>query len=233
MLPLPSVPPTPTPEKVSIILAEDHGVVLEGMRLLLMRSMKYEVLGQAMDGEELIALVNYCHPRIVVLDTALPGVGSAELIHEIKGDSERAGVIMLTMRGEFSAMRQLLAMGADAYVMKDSLFQDLEIAIDQVAMGGFFLSAGLEAVLRVPRGQGIFRRFPNGGVSFPLSFREIEVLRLLSQGCGPETISQRLGLNLRGVNGYRQRIARKTGLNDAQELLEFALSLKQVFDLEA
>jgi DNA-binding NarL/FixJ family response regulator len=210
-----------------VILADEHGVVLEGMRLLLTRSMKYEIAGMAASGEEAVAMACYLKPKVVVLDAMLPGLDGAEVIARIKAEDENIGVVAVSVRGDGVSMCAILSAGADAYVLKESLFQELEIAIDQVAQGGFFLGAGLDARSRGIGAPGSVRRPPAGPCAFPLSFRELDVLDLILQGYDRETITRRLGLDRHGVNAYLKRIERKTGIKNAAELLGFAMSLRE------
>lgn len=208
--------------KIRVLLADDHGVLRAGLRALLSQQPDMEVVGEAADGLEAVALAERLKPDVVVMDITMPGTGGLEATRRIRERDLPSRVLILTVHAEEQYLLSVLRAGASGYVLKSAADQDLIDAIRTVHRGEAFLYPAAAKVLledylsRVREGS---ERDRLGG----LSEREREVLQLTAEGFTSQEIAERLYLSPKTVDTYRQRIMEKLNLHHRSELIRYAL----------
>src|SRR3954464_11834841 len=176
---------------VNVVIADDHGVVRGGLRLLLHQQEDFHVIGEAEDVPGALRLCELRRPDVLVLDLNMPGPSSIEAIPEIRRRWPETHVVVLTMQDDPSYARAALQAGADGYVLKESAESELVDAVRPVSRGDTYLNPGLGA--RVARAPAEPAR-PDD-----LTDRELEVLRLIALGHTNGEIGSQLYLSVRTV----------------------------------
>lgn len=198
-----------------VALADDHPIVLAGMRALLQQAPEIVLVGEATSGPEALRLVGGSRPDIAVIDISLPGLGGVELAQRLALDCPGVRVLVLTVHEDRAYVQQMLQAGARGYVLKRSAAEELVRAIRAVAAGGVFLDpavAGKALSGENERGAG-----PNGDAA--LSQREEAVLRSVARGLTNKEIAARLGISVKTVETYRARAAEKLGLRSRADIV--------------
>jgi two-component system response regulator NreC len=200
---------------INVLLADDHGVVRAGLRLLLQQQEGVHVVGEADDVPSALRLVESRRPDVLVLDLNMPGPSSIEAIPQIRERYPSTRVVVLTMQDDPSYARAALQAGADGYVLKESAEADLVHAVQTVAQGGTYLNPTVGAKLARMEAE-------RPGRPGDLSERELEVLRLIALGHTNGEIGQQLFLSVRTVETHRAHIQQKIGRTTRAELVRYA-----------
>jgi two-component system, NarL family, response regulator NreC len=206
---------------IRILLADDHNVLRDGLRLLLERQ-GFEVVGEAADGREAVSLAEECRPDVAIIDIAMPGLNGIEATRRILESSERTGVVILSMHHDESYILRALNAGARAYLLKDSLKADLISAIRAVAQGHSYFSPKVSRLLQ----EDFFREMADKQKedSFELlTGREREILQLVAEGKGNKEIAALLNLSPYTVDTHRSNILHKLSLHTVPELILYAI----------
>jgi two-component system, NarL family, response regulator NreC len=201
-------------KKARIVLADDHAVIREGLRLLLEQDARLEVVAEAADADSALRYVRGHRPDVLVLDLNMPGRDSLEVIPEVL-DAE-ARVVVLTMQQEPSFARAALRAGAAAYVLKDAAHTSLLDAIEAALAGGTYVDPSIGARLATEPEEEA--GWPDG-----LTEREVEVLRLLALGHTNAEVAGDLGISPRTVETHRSHIQQKTDRGARSGLVRYAL----------
>jgi two-component system, NarL family, response regulator NreC len=209
----------PQGSRVTIVLADDHQVVREGLRLLLEAEEGFEVLDEAGDVETTLRKVLAYRPRVLVLDLNMPGTSSLEAIPQVIEMSPRTGIVILTMQDNPAMARDALRAGALGYVLKEASHTELVQAVRLAAAGRTYLNPGLGARLAAASSA------PAGPPDF-LSKREVDVLELIAVGHTNAEIAEKLYLSVRTVESHRARVQLKTGCGTRAELVAYARAYK-------
>lgn len=209
------------PQVITIVLADDHGIVRAGLKALLERQPGMRVLGEAADGPEAVRAVRELRPTVLVTDLSMPG-GGLETIREISSLGLPTRVLVLTVHAEERYLLPVLEAGGSGYVRKSSAHTDLIDAIRTVARGEVFLDpAATKTLLR-----GYLGRVRTGeelDFGEVLSEREREVVRLTAEGYTALQAADILSLSPKTVETYRHRAMQKLGLTNRAELVRYAL----------
>ena len=213
---------TPQGRRISVLLVDDHAVVREGYRRLLERDESLLVVGEAATAAEALRRDEELKPDVVVLDIALPGVSGIETLRRILAHRPGARVLMFSMYQDGIYASRAIEAGACGYLSKASAPDLLIEAVRAAAQGRRYLSPDVEQVLaRSAAAQG-----PAGA----LSARELEVLRMLSQGYSVEKIGERLGLSPKTAANHQSSIKQKLGADSALQLILIAQQLGLISD---
>jgi two-component system, NarL family, invasion response regulator UvrY len=202
-------------ERISVLLVDDHAVVREGYRRLLERDENLAVVGEAATAAEAIRLDTDLRPDVVVLDIALPGVSGIEILRRIIAHRPDACVLMFSMYDDGIYARHAIDAGARGYLSKASAPDLLVQAVRAVAGGGHYLSPDIEMAMNK-------QSSATNELAGTLSTRELEVLRMLSQGYGVEEIGERLGLSAKTAANHQSSIKQKLGATSALQLMLIA-----------
>jgi DNA-binding NarL/FixJ family response regulator len=204
----------------SVLVADDHGIVREGLRRLLDAEEDLTVCGEARDGREVLEQVERCRPDCVVLDITMPRLGGLETLERIRGKHPRTKVVLLSMHADAPFIQSAVSLGADGYVLKNGRAGEVVSAVHAVLAGGSYFSPPVarEIVeqLREPRSAG----------SEPytlLSSREREVLLLIAEGLSAKEVARELDISTKTVEAHRTSLMRKVGVRKATELVRYAV----------
>jgi len=205
----------------TIVLADDHNVVRQGLRALLETEPDFRIVGEAGDGPEAVHLVERLQPDVLVLDLMLPGLSGLEVTRLVRQGSSQTRVLILSMYADEAYVLRALKNGAAGYVLKDSSAADLVQAVREVAGGRRYLSPPLSerAIERyAQRAEGVTED------SYELlTTREREVLHLAAEGHTSAEIAARLGISPRTAETHRANLMRKLGLESQTDLVRYAL----------
>jgi NarL family two-component system response regulator LiaR len=203
-------------EVIRIVLADDHALVREGIREVLVRHDDLQVVGEAADGEEAVALVADLCPDVALVDIAMPRLNGIEVTRRIKSLSPTTSVLVLTAYDDDQYVFALLEAGAAGYLLKSVRGRELAEAVRSVHAG--------EAVLHPAIARKVLNRFVASGdapvdrnLTDPLTEREMEVLRLAAKGKSNKSIAQELGLSVRTVQGHLGQIFAKLNVASRTE----------------
>jgi DNA-binding NarL/FixJ family response regulator len=206
---------------VTIILAEDHAVVRQGLRLLLEVQDDFHVVAEAADGYEAVTQVNSWHPDVLVVDLMLPGLSGLEVTRQVHQQEPDTHIIILSMYSDESYVLEALKNGAAGYVLKGSPTECLLRAIREVVAGHHYLSPPLSEYAIAA-----YLRQAQAAALDPyetLTTREREVLQLAAQGRTSGDIAAQLFISPRTVESHRANLMRKLGLRNQTDLVRFAL----------
>ncbi len=202
-------------EPITVVLADDHEIVRDGIRLVLEAEDDIEVVAEASDAEEAARRTLGHKPSVLVLDLSMPGTPSLEMIPRIAEATPGTRIVVLTMQKEPAFAREALRSGASGYVIKHSAAAELVQAIRAVVGGETYINPEL--------GARIAAEPPPHGPPDELTPREVEVLTLLAQGYMNPEIAERLVLSVRTVETHRANVQRKTGRSSRAELIAYAV----------
>lgn len=203
---------------ITILLADDHRVVRQGLRALLESDPELVVIGEANDGFEAIQLVEKLNPQITIVDIMMPGLGGLEVTRQI---NNRTKVVILSMHANEAYVFEALQNGAYGYVLKDSTAEDLVRAIHNVAAGRHFLSPPFsEKAISAYIEKSQPTQFDPYKT---LTTREREVFHLVVEGLSNATISTRLSISPRTVETHRSNLMNKLSLHSQADLIRYAI----------
>lgn len=206
-------------DPIRVLIADDHTIFRSGVRQLLEAKPGIEVVGEARDGGETLALVESLKPDVVLMDIAMPGMDGMEATRRIKARWPDVAVLVLTMHHHDEYLFEMLKAGASGYVLKGDGIGELVDAVQVVNDGKVFLNPDMAQRLV----QEYLSRVEGIGDTGPLlSPREKEVLRLLAEGYSNNEIAQKLVITLSTVHTHRSNIMSKLGLNTHHELIQYA-----------
>ena len=206
-------------KKLRILLADDHKMVREGLRLMIDGQPDMRVVGEAANGREVIQLAREFKPDVVVMDLSMPELNGLQATERLKAESPEIKVVGLTANEDESYLRQLVKAGAVGYVLKRSAGDELVKAIGTVAGGGVYFEATLASKALAKQMSG--GKSDTGAVE--LSEREQEVLVMLAWGYSNKEIAAKLNLSVKTVETYKVRIGEKLGLRSRTEMVQHAL----------
>ena len=205
---------TPETETTTIVLADDHTVVRNALRLLLDAEPGFEVVAEAGDAEAAVRYVRGHKPTVLILDLNMPGRSSLESVPEIRKASPKTEIVVLTMQNEPVYARRALQAGVRGYVLKEAADAELVQAVRSAALGDTYLQPTLGAKLAA----GADERDGD-----ELSEREQDVLRLIALGHTNAEIAERLYISIRTVESHRAHIQQKLRVTSRSQLVRYAL----------
>jgi DNA-binding NarL/FixJ family response regulator len=201
-----------------ILIADDHGIVRSGLRLLLERQPDIHVVAEAGDGVEALELALSKHPDLCILDVGMPRMTGLQAAREIKQQAPDTIVLMLSMHDDEQYLFDALKAGASGYVLKREADQDLVEAVRTVGRGEPFLTNAAElSLIRDWMADG------SKGPREPLTPREQEVVKLIVEAHTNKGIAEILHLSEKTVESHRANVLRKLGMRDRVELVRYAI----------
>jgi DNA-binding NarL/FixJ family response regulator len=201
-----------------ILIADDHGIVRSGIRLLLERQSDLEVVAEAGDGVEALEEALACRPDLLILDVGMPRMTGLQAAREIRAHLPEARVLMLSMHDDERYLFEALKAGASGYVLKGEADQDLVGAVRAVGRGEAFLTNAAE--------RSLIREWMvdnSQGPAVPLTPREEEVVKLIAEAHTNAQIAEILHLSEKTVESHRANLLRKLGMRDRVELVRYAI----------
>jgi DNA-binding NarL/FixJ family response regulator len=204
-----------------VVLADDHLLFREGMKLLIERMPDVEVVGEAGDGLELLNLVRELAPDMAIIDIAMPNLRGIEAAREIKMIHPRTKVLILTMHKSMEYLYHSISAGADGYLIKEDSDVELLLAIDKIRNGETYVTRILAGELAEDLSQIYMGKRPI--IRESLTTREREVLKMVSEGKSNNEISALLSISVRTVENHRANIMKKLKLKKTADLVRYAL----------
>lgn len=209
-------------EKKRIVIAEDHTILREGLRMLLSSNPDFEVAGEAEDGLEAVRCAESLQPDLVLMDLSMPRMNGIGAIQEIKKQCPDTKVLVLTVHKTEEYILATLKAGADGYVLKDATHSELMLAIECVFSGKSYLSPGISE--KVIEGYLEGRRTVKSTSSWDsLTQREREILKMIAEGYKNKDIADYLCISAKTVEKHRANLMKKLDLHSASSLTAFAM----------
>jgi two-component system, NarL family, response regulator NreC len=200
----------------SVLLADDHILVRQGLRSLLDRE-NIRVIAEASDGQEVIRLAESLHPDIAIMDISMPTLNGIDAARVLARSCPKTRVIFLTQHEEEQYLHEALEAGVRGYILKSQVVNDLVHAIRQVSSGGFYLSPGVsQAVVEAYRSKA-------ERPSDPLSVRERQVLQLIAEGKSTKDVASLLGISVKTAESHRTRLMQKLDIHETASLVRYAI----------
>jgi DNA-binding NarL/FixJ family response regulator len=212
-------------EHIRVLLADDHRVLLGSLRALLERH-GCEVVGEATSGEEALAAAAKFRPQVIVMDLEMPGTGGLAAAHRMKRVAPAAKVLILSAHEEESDVLEALNQaGVAGYLVKTDAPEELVAAVRTVANGKRYLSPSVAPI--------VLSRLKNpqtraAGNEIPITRREREVLRLISEGATSKEIAQKLGISPKTAQAHRENIKDKLNLRSTAGIVRYAIKHKLI-----
>jgi DNA-binding NarL/FixJ family response regulator len=212
--------------RITVLIADDHAILREGIRALLKGSDDVEVVGEAVDGRDAVEKCVQLDPDVVLMDIAMPGLGGLEATLEIKRLGLRARILVLTQYEDREYVSRFLKVGVSGYILKKAAGSELAAAIRAVSRGGLVLDP---EVARVAMQESGPNETPGSGAgSDPyesLTDREKQVLKLVAEGHANKEIAGMLGISVKTAMSHRERVMEKLNIHGRTELIRYALKI--------
>ena len=207
-------------KQLQVLLADDHAMLLEGLKVLINSQPDMQVVAEANSGTEAVSKAKEYQPDVVVMDISMPGGNGLKATQTLKQMSPKTRILVLTRHDEPVYMRQLLQAGVEGYMVKRAAANALVSAIRTVAGGGVYVDPSLAN--RVVEGF-VGRTAADRLQEVKLSDREAEVLRLTAWGYSNKEIAGALRVGVKTVETYKARVMNKLGLNSRAEIVRYAV----------
>ena len=206
-----------------IILADDHALLRQGVKRIISEAGDLEVIGEAGDGLELLALLNHLRPDLIILDISMPNLRGIDAIHEVTTTYPEVKILVLTMHKAREYLYQAISSGAKGYLLKDDADKELFSAIETIRNGKIYVSPLLAEDLtddwaQICRGKN---QLPLQSES--LTLRERQVLKLIAEGRSNKDIADLLYISVRTVERHRANVMDKLSLKKTADLVKYAI----------
>ncbi len=199
---------------IRVVLADDHKMLREGLRILLEHVIEVKVVGEAENGWQAIITTGETNPDIVIMDVNMPGMNGVEATSAISHSYPRVKIIALSVRNDQRCISDMIAAGASAFVLKTNAFHELEIAIKAVMNNKIYLS---------PEIANTDLNQSSGALIDQLTPRERSVMKMLANGKKANEIAEELGISSRTVDTHRQHIVEKLNISTTAEMVRIAI----------
>lgn len=200
------------PDRISVLLVDDHALVRHGLRRLLDDSAEIFVIGEASDGITAVNLAKQLQPAVVVMDCALPGISGLMATKRIVETLPHVYVLMLSMYAEETWVRRALSFGARGYILKNAVNMDLETAVKRIAAGEIVLDP------QISRPKNL-----KGERAYGLTMRELQILKHIVAGDSNKEIAGHLGISINTVGVHRSNIMQSLDIHNAARLVAYAI----------
>ncbi len=213
-------------KKITVLLAEDHDIVREGLRTLLELNENFNVVGEAKNGRDAIQLARQFQPDVIVMDIAMPILNGFEATRKIRIEAPDTKILILSAHADDEYVDRMLAEGVAGYLVKQNSGQVLIEAINKIAKGQSFFSPSIAKRLH----QLKRRAHERGGaatarqVHQQLTTREAEVLQLVAEGNANKQIAALLGISIKTVEKHRQQVMDKLNIHETAGLTRYAIA---------
>jgi DNA-binding NarL/FixJ family response regulator len=214
--------------RIRVIIADDHHLVRQGIRSLLEKASDIEVVGEAADGQEAIGLVERLIPDVLVTDVAMPRLDGNQVVERVRAMDAATQVIILSMYSDEALVRQTLRNGAKGYLLKQSVTEELLLAIRAASQGEVYLSPAISGSIIAE----LLALEADAGVAHPserLTPREREILQLISEGNTNSAIARLLKVSVKTVEKHRANLMSKLDVHDLAGLMRAAIRHGLIF----
>ncbi len=207
--------------KTTIVLADDHAIVRQGLRAVLEATSEFAVVGEVADGLQVPEVVERLRPNVLVLDLMMPGLNGLEITRQVGKRCPQTRVVILSMHADESYVLEALRNGAMGYVLKDASTTEVAQAVREAAAGRRYLGQPLSA--RAIEAYAEKAQAAPLDLYETLTTREREILQLAAEGFSSTEMAARLGISPRTADTHRANIMRKLGLQGQTDLVRYAL----------
>jgi two-component system response regulator NreC len=205
-----------------ILIAEDHKMMREGLRVLLEEKLGYECVAEVDDGDTAVSKAKELKPDVVIMDIVLPHLNGIEATRQIKAYQPQIEVIVLSMYATRSYILQLLQAGASAYLLKDSAVEDLAAALTAVRKGGMYLSPAISTAAAL-KNETVRILEKNIAESERLTKRQLQVLQLIADGHSTKEIAAILEISVKTIETHRKQIMDKLEIRTTAGLTKYCI----------
>ena len=210
---------------ITILIADDHDIIREGIKSVLKPYPRYSVCGEASDGEEALELVRKSKPDVLLLDISMPKVSGLDIIDRVKRASDKTKIIIISVHKAGSYVLKAMRSGVNGYINKDNVAEELILALSRITAGRTYLGASISdyvsEIMQEPKKEEVSK----GEI---LSERELDVLRLVAEGKTAKEIADTLFLSRRTVENYKNNLLKKLNLHKSSDLIKYAIEHKIV-----
>ncbi len=211
-------------KKITVLLAEDHIIVREGFRKMLELEADFEVVGEAQDGRQAVALVKKFHPEVVLMDIAMPLLNGLEATRQVLKAVPTTKIIMLSAHSDDAYVTNAIESGAMGFLLKQTSAHDVCRAIREVQSGKTFFSPSISKRLSRLNPQSPDRAGVLQKKVARLTSREVEVLQLIAEGKANKETASELGIGIKTVEKHREHLMEKLDIHDTAGLTRYAIS---------
>jgi DNA-binding NarL/FixJ family response regulator len=204
-----------------ILLADDHQIIRQGLKALLMKQGGLEVVAEVSNGHDAIRLAKELSPDIIVMDLSMPGLNGIDATRKIIEQNENQKVICLSAHADQRMATEMLKAGASGYVLKDAAFEELTIAINAVLKNNVYLSPNIAGLVVNGLIQGTYAKRSSPFSS--ISTREREVLQLVAEGKSTKEIAILFHVSVKTIETHRRNLMAKLKLDSVAELTKYAV----------
>jgi DNA-binding NarL/FixJ family response regulator len=205
---------------IKIIIADDHQMFIDGLKLIINSFKNIEVIGEALSGEALLTLMEKKKPDLIILDINMPGMDGIETAKELRKKFPEIKILMVTMHKQRDFIIQLVSIGVTGYVLKNTGAEELYTAIRTISEGGEYF--GEEVTKEILHGM----RNKNSSIEIPhFSKRELEILKLLTEELSSTQIGERLFISHHTVESHRKNMLMKAQVKTTAGLIRYAINM--------
>jgi two-component system, NarL family, response regulator NreC len=209
-------------ERLTVLIAEDHQTVREGLKLIINSEEDMEVVGEAGNGREAIKMAEHMHPDLILMDISMPELNGLKATAKLKRIAPEIKILALTRHTDDAYLQELLRAGVNGYVLKQSASADLIKAVRTVAAGSCYLDVALTG--------NVFRRFGEKSSKLrgetrgdSITGRESETLRYIAFGYSNKEIAEKLGISVKTVEAHKAHSMKKLNLESRKDIVRFAI----------
>ena len=210
-------------KQITVLLAEDHQIVREGLRSLLDHEQDIKVVGEAETGRQAVQLTRKLRPTVVVMDIAMPLLNGLEATRQIRKNFPATKVLILSAHSDDAYVEQVMTCGAAGFLLKQTSSSVLAKAIREVQKGNTFFNPSLSQRGKNAQSKPFNREGPLPKKGNCLSSREVEVLQLIAEGKPNKQVSAELGVSFKTVDKHRQHLMNKLNIHDIAGLTRYAI----------
>lgn len=211
-------------KKITVLLAEDHTIVREGFRKMLELEGDFEIVGEARDGRQAVALVKKLSPQVVLMDIAMPLLNGLEATRQVLKAAPATKVLMLSAHSDDAYVKNASESGAMGFLLKQTSSHDVCRAIREVQQGKTFFSPAISRRQERLHPQSVNRAGASSKKAVVLTSREMEVLQLIAEGKANKETALELGIGMKTVEKHREHLMEKLDIHDTAGLTRYAIS---------
>jgi len=211
-------------KNIKILIVDDHEVVRDGLKNILLSLNNVAIAGEAANGEDAISMYDSLKPDLVIMDISMPGMNGIEATRIIKENDPNAKILILTMHDNQEYLNQIIRSGAKGFVLKNTDKEELLDAVKTVSSGENFFSKDISKLIIENYIRSAKETDKNDGYNeVPLTKREIEILKLIAEGNSNQEIANKLYISYNTVDTHRKNIMHKLSIKNTAGLVRYAI----------